>query len=158
MLKWIQRIAFVAAIALVVIQVYRPGRTNPAVDPKQEIHGVLSVDPQVASVLNRACNDCHSNRTVWPWYSNVAPASWLVTSDVRRGRAAMNLSEWGKYDTRARQEHLKAMCSEVAEAEMPAFQYTILHPEAKLNAAEKAAVCRWTKSVMQSGAEPIVED
>jgi hypothetical protein len=140
------------------MQLYRPARTNPAVDPKQEIRGMVSVDPQVTTVLERACNDCHTNRTTWPWYSNVAPASWLLVSDVQRGRAAMNLSEWGKYGAKEQQEHLKAICSEISEGEMPAFQYTIIHREAKLNAAEKAAVCRWTKSVMPGGAQPVIED
>lgn len=158
MIKWLKRIGIAAIVLLVVIQVYQPRRTNPAVDPKQEIHGVLNVDPAVANVMHRACNDCHSNRTEWPWYSRVAPASWLVVSDVDRGRAAVNFSEWGRYSAKDQQKHLKEVCSEVTEGEMPALQYTLIHRNAKLSADERTAVCRWTKSLAGPGGDAEASD
>jgi heme-binding protein len=158
MTKWLKRIGIAAAVLLVAIQVYQPRRTNPAVDPKQEIHGVVNVQPTVANILNRACNDCHSNRTNWPWYSRVAPASWLVVSDVDRGRAAVNFSNWGGYSPQAQQKHLKEVCSEVTEGEMPALQYTLIHREARLTGDERTAVCRWTKSITESVGETTVSD
>lgn len=93
----IKRVMIAALIVLAVSQVFQPARTNPAIDPKREIHSNLPVDTHVAATLARACNDCHSNRTLWPWYSHVAPASWLVVSDVNRGRKALNFSEWSTY-------------------------------------------------------------
>jgi len=108
-----------ALVVLAVSQVFRPARTNPPTDPVREIHANETIDPRVAAVLTRSCNDYHSNRTVWPWYSHVAPASWLVVSDVNRGRNALNFSEWSTYGAKQQQEHLGEICKEVAEGEMP---------------------------------------
>src|SRR6516165_5378480 len=84
---------------LLVIQLFSPAETNPPVDPKREIHGNIMVDVPVAGLLARSCDDCHSNRRVWPWYSHIAPASWLVGYDVNRGRKALNLSDWAAYNS-----------------------------------------------------------
>lgn len=87
--------------------------------------------------------DCHSNETRWPWYSRVAPVSWLVASDVERGRAAMNFSEWS-----ARPEVgaslLYAACEAARSARMPPAPYLILHPEARLSHADVQVLCSWT--------------
>ena len=150
MLVWLKRLALAAAIVLVVIQVFRPVKTNPPLDPKREIYATVEVEPAAATVLARACNDCHSNRTIWPWYSHVAPASWLVVSDVNRGRKALNFSQWGTYPPEAQQKHLSEISKEVTEGEMPAFSYTLIHQSAKLSKADKDAVCRWTQDSGQS--------
>jgi hypothetical protein len=75
--------------------------------------------PEVAAILQRSCNDCHSNRTVWRWYSNVAPASWLVSHDVREGRDALNLSEWTRYAPQKQHKLMEEICEQVTEGEMP---------------------------------------
>jgi hypothetical protein len=143
---WIKRLMLAALIVLAVSQVFRPARTNPPVDPRQEMHSNVPVDAHVAATLARSCNDCHSNRTVWPWYSRVAPASWLVVSDVNRGRKALNFSEWSMYGASLQQKHLREMCKEVTEGEMPGFSYTLMHRDATLTKTEVAAVCSWTQS------------
>ncbi len=146
MLRWLKRTILPLIGILLLIQVFRPARTNPPVDPKREIHANVAIDPAVASLFARSCNDCHSNRTVWPWYSGVAPASWVVVSDVNRGRKALNLSEWSTYKTEAQQKHLTEVCKEVSEGEMPALPYKLMHPDAKLTKADVAMVCEWTRS------------
>jgi hypothetical protein len=147
---WLKRLALAAVIVLVVIQVFRPVNTNPPLDPKRDIHATVALEPAVATVLARSCNDCHSNRTIWPWYSHVAPVSWLVVSDVNRGRKALNFSEWSTYAPEAQQKHLSEICKEVTEGEMPGFSYTLIHQNAKLSKADKTAVCRWTQSSGQN--------
>lgn len=144
MLRWLKRVILPLVAVLLLIQIFRPARTNPPVDSKQEIHANLAMDPAVASLLARSCNDCHSNRTEWPWYSGVAPASWLVVSDVNRGRKALNLSEWSTYKTEAQQKHLAEVCKEVSEGEMPVLPYKLAHPGAKLTKADVAMICEWT--------------
>jgi hypothetical protein len=146
MWRWTKRLILAVAVVLVVIQVFQPARKNPPIDPKREIQSNLPVDVPVAATLARSCNDCHSNRTVWPWYSHVAPASWLVVSDVNRGRKALNFSEWSTYGAEERRKQLAEICKEVTEGEMPGFSYTLIHREAKLSAAEVRAVCRWTQN------------
>lgn len=150
MLRWLQRVILPLLAVLLLIQTFEPARTNPPVDPKREIHAYLAVDPSVAGVLARSCNDCHSNRTVWPWYSRLAPASWLVVSDVNRVRKAMNFSEWSTYGVKEQREHLQEICKEVTEGEMPGVSYTLMHRDAKLSKADVAAVCSWTQTSTQT--------
>jgi hypothetical protein len=158
MLRWLKRLILPLVVLLLVIQVFRPARTNPPVDPQREMYANLAVDPAVAFLFARSCNDCHSNRTVWPWYSEVAPASWLVVSDVNRGRKALNLSEWSMYRLEAQRKHLIEVCKEVSEGEMPGLPYTLLHPQAKLSKAEAAMLCRWTQSNPQDLSASEVEE
>jgi hypothetical protein len=147
---WIRRLMLAALVVLAVSQLFRPARTNPPTDPAREIDANVTIDPPVAAVLSRSCNDCHSNLTVWPWYSHLAPASWVVVSDVNRGRKALNFSEWSTYGAGQQREHLGEICKEVAEREMPGFSYTLMHRDAALSNAEVAAVCRWAQSSVQT--------
>lgn len=158
MLRRLKILAVMVVILLFAAQLYRPERTNPYADPKQGIHAILTTDPQVVSVMKRSCNDCHSNQTVWPWYSKVAPASWLVVSDVNRGRAAANFSEWSKYSPQEQQKRLEKICSEISDGEMPALQYTLMHPSARLTAAQKSAVCQWTEGLAGPKSDRVAEE
>ena len=87
--------------------------------------------PQTRALAKRACFDCHSNEVVWPWYSNLAPVSWLVSRDVVKGRAELNFSEWGGG------EESEEIVEEIQKGKMPEPKYLIMHPEAKLTPAEK---------------------
>jgi hypothetical protein len=147
-MKTIAKQSLIALVLLLgVIQFVRPSRTNPSVDPAREIGAVHPVTPAVNSVLQRACNDCHSNRTVWPWYSNVAPASWMIARDVWNGRSALNLSDWRSYDAEKNQELLRKMCEETRDREMPMSQYALVHPGARLSHTDVQALCSWTREV-----------
>ena len=88
--------------------------------------------PQTAALVRQACYDCHSNETVWPWYSYVAPVSWLVYSDVVEGRSRLNFSEWNRPQLGAGE-----IADKIREGEMPPFQYLPMHPSARLTSAEK---------------------
>jgi len=144
MWRWLKRFILAGAILLAVAQVFRPAKTNPPVDPNHGIDATLPIDPVVSSVFERSCNDCHSNRTVWPWYSGVAPASWLVVSDANRVRKELNFSNWASYDAADQRKHLSEICKEMTEGEMPSLPYVLLHPRAAVGKADVAAVCRWT--------------
>lgn len=120
------------AVLLVLVQLLPYGRahTNPPVlaTPTWD-------SPQTQALFERACADCHSNQTVWPWYSNVAPISWLVQRDVDEGRAKLNVSEWGRGEQEAGE-----IREVVYSGEMPPRVYLLTHPEARLSAQEKAAL------------------
>ncbi len=90
--------------------------------------------PETRAIAKRACFDCHSNETVWPWYSNVAPVSWLVQRDVEEGRERLNFSDWQKY---AGSENADEAAEAVQEGEMPPMIYLVQHPEANLSAEDK---------------------
>jgi len=91
--------------------------------------------PQIAKLLHSACYDCHSDETKWPWYSRVAPVSWLVADDVTRGRERLNFSEWPRDLPERVAKRLERISEEVDDQEMPPAKYTLLHPEARLTAA-----------------------
>lgn len=88
--------------------------------------------PETRALAKRACFDCHSNETVWPWYANIAPVSWLVQRDVEQGRKKMNFSDWGRRDEDA--EEIREV---ILEGEMPLPSYLLMHPEARLTDDEK---------------------
>jgi hypothetical protein len=142
-LKWA---AIVVACLLVIAQFKRPAMTNPVINPSQALEAHIQLDPKVASILDRSCNDCHSNKTRWPWYANVAPVSWFVIDHVDHGRSHLNFSEWGKYTTEEKKTHLGQFCELVTEGWMPLSSYTPLHPDAKLSDADKKLICDWASA------------
>ena len=150
---WIKRLVFGVIGLLAVIQAIRPSRTNPAVDPKNEIAAHLMVPPEVAAIFDRSCSDCHSNRTIWPSYSGVAPISWLIAYDVNHGRRALNFSEWGTGTAKTNTDALQEICKELTEKEMPGPIYPILHPTARLTESDIQTVCSWTHTAGQGVAE-----
>jgi hypothetical protein len=151
LLKFFKVSVFALACLMVVIQLVRPSMTNPRVDQNRDIAAVYPTSVEVASTLQRSCNDCHSNRTLWPWYSHVAPASWLVARDVNSGRSVLNFSEWSNYSPEKKDKLMGKICEEVSEREMPAFQYTLLHRHARLTVSEIRRLCAWTRHGTQTG-------
>jgi len=142
-LRWV---VIVGVCAFAASQFIRPAKTNPATDSSQSVESRLQVTPQVAAILNRSCYDCHSNKTRWPWYSNVAPVSWFVIDHVDEGRQNMNFSEWGRYTQRDTDGLLKNICREVTSGGMPLSSYTPLHPGSTLSAEDVKTLCDWTNA------------
>jgi len=123
--------------ALLVAQFVRVERLNPPV--RSNIHA----DGEVAAILRKACYNCHSNETVWPWYSNVAPASWLVASDVSEGRRHLNFSDWESYDGDKQSYKLKAITEEITDRAMPPWYYSMVHRGSRLSEGERAQILSW---------------
>jgi hypothetical protein len=98
---------------------------------------------EVGNKLARACGDCHSNQTNLPWYGHVAPISWWIKSHVREGREELNFSEWTRYSARQRRDELESICGVISNGRMPPASYAALHPEARLGAPDKKALCVW---------------
>lgn len=126
-------IGAVALLVLIQLAPFGHDRTNPPVtgQPKWS-------DPETKATFDRACADCHSHQTKWPWYSYVAPVSWLVIHDVDEGRAHFNVDAWGPQGHNEGDE----AAEEVEEGEMPLPIYLPMHPEAKLSDAERAAFAK----------------
>jgi len=136
--------ALVAFSLLAAIQFFRPERANPPSDPAASFEAIAKPTQEIAATLKRACYDCHSNQTKWPWYSNVAPMSWLVASDVKEGRARLNFSEWARPGVEGELPSLGEVCESVQSGKMPLPSYLLLHPAARLTAQEVAALCSGT--------------
>ena len=110
-------------------------------------------NPQTQALAERACFDCHSNETIWPWYSHVAPVSWLVQNHVVEGRQQLNYSEWG--NGRGEGEEGEEMAEVIYEGEMPPSSYLITHPEARLTDAEKEVLARGLMALSGGRNEPL---
>jgi len=136
-------------VGLVLIQFIRPDHTNPSIDASRTIQARTQIPPSVLTIVQRACDDCHSNHTVWPWYSQISPMSWYLQHDVQEGRRALNLSDWAAYEQRRVTRKLNEICEEVTKGAMPTRPYVWLHPSAKLSEADRQALCDWTRAERQ---------
>jgi len=133
-----------AAVAFVVVfaaaQLVRPERANPPTDVNRTIQSHMGTTSGVAAVVDRACRDCHTNATVWPAYTQVAPLSWLMAYAVTEGRKTVNFSEWAAYTPEQQQNLLAQSCQDMTEGKMPGA-YTLLRPETRLSARDIETVC-----------------
>jgi hypothetical protein len=134
-------------VFLVVIQVVQPRRTNPASVPSRALSAHTIVPDDVQASLMRACGDCHSNQTRWPWYSHVAPFSWVITDDVNEGRRHMNFEDWeSQQDPSHGDQRIGEICKEIRQNGMPPFSYRLAHREIRLKTNEIAPICSWSQS------------
>ena len=133
----IKRAFLVIGASLVLAQLVPVDRTNPPVET------ALAAPADVQPILKRSCYDCHSNLTRWPWYSKVAPVSWLVGRDVHEGRRHLNFSAWNQLTTEKQQRAIHDVWRQVSEGEMPMTIYLPLHSDARLSDADKAALKAW---------------
>jgi hypothetical protein len=102
------------------------------------------IPASVVDVFAHACINCHSEKTRWPWYSHVAPVSWLLENDVKRARQHLNLSRWDSLDAAEQRMLLTAIATVIENREMPLHRYVVFHPEVKLSADESVQVIEWT--------------
>lgn len=138
-----KRALLILAVALVAAQFVPIRRDNPSSDPAKALYVSHSMPPEMHALFDHSCRDCHSNDTTWPWYSHVAPVSWMVASDVHDGRKHFNISEWGTYPEEKKVRKLGEICEQVKTEEMPDAKYTLIHRSAQLNAQQRAMVCDW---------------
>lgn len=134
-------VALVLVVVFVAIQFVPVTRENPTDGQPFE------APPAVVAIVKRACFDCHSNETVWPWYARVAPASWLVAHDVEEGREHLNLSHFAAYSADKRAAKVDEMLEEIEGGVMPPSQYLLLHSDAKLTPEDIRILKEWERSL-----------
>jgi len=141
-----KRKILLALIALlVIIQFFQPGK-NIAVGPfANDISTKFSVPAEVKQVLDKSCNDCHSNNTRYPWYSKIQPVGWWLQNHVNEGKHELNFNEFASYPAKKQDHKLEELVETVNEGEMPLTSYTLIHTEAKLSAQEKQLLINWAK-------------
>ena len=137
--RW-KRIAGAGLVVFAAAQLIRPERANPPIDASRAIQSEAGSVNGLVTVLDRACRDCHSNGTVWPWFTQIAPASWLMARGVAEGRRAVNFSEWALYQPDVQRRLLSASCQDVSTGKMPGV-WTLLHPETRLSAQDVETIC-----------------
>ena len=140
--RWI---LFLFLVVFIGAQFHRPDRSNPASTPGASL--MAKTPPEVGAILDRACRDCHSSETRWPWYTNVSPVSWLVADHVHHGREHFNYSEWTAIDEDEQDKLLGGMCSLAERGRMPLPSYLLIHRNAKLSPADVKTLCAWSEKM-----------
>ncbi|MBE0679276.1 MAG: heme-binding domain-containing protein [Bacteroidales bacterium] len=136
-------LVIVLVLGFIVIQFIPPGipGSKPEDDNNIVKSGLLS--DHVTGLLRKSCFDCHTDQTELPWYSGLAPVSWLLADHINEGKSHLNFSEWGSYSTREKIGKLEDIKDEIESGGMPLKSYLLMHPEAKLNPEEVKLLVNW---------------
>lgn len=138
----------IAVVAiLVILQFFGIDKTNPESDPSMDFIAMMNPPEDIKGILKTSCYDCHSYKTVYPWYTNITPLSWWIGDHIRHGRGEMNFSEWGTYSQKKALHKLEETYELVEEDEMPLPSYLWAHGDAELTAEQKERFISWVKSI-----------
>jgi hypothetical protein len=137
--RWISVLtAFIVLFIIIQLLPVNPG--NPPTASTMKIVG------KARPIMKKACLDCHSHETVWPWYSQVAPVSWFIANHVNEGRDHLNFASWYEYEEKQQIKLYEEIVEVLQKDEMPMWSYKMLHPEANLTETEKEVIISWARS------------
>ncbi len=136
----------VIILVLVAIQFIRPTKNTGDVN-LQMISKEQNVPLEVQKILEVSCYDCHSNKTVYPWYADIAPVSWYIARHVNKGKEHFNISEWNSYNENQKKNIISDFKRTVEKGRMPLRSYLIKHPEAKLSESQKRLLIDWINTI-----------
>ncbi len=148
-MKLRNKIFFGALAVFVIMQFFRIDKTNPPVKQENNFVAIYHTPEAIQTTLKNACYDCHSNESKYPWYSNVAPVSWLLKSHINEGREHLNFSEFGAYNNDQKSHVLEECIEEIEKGKMPMRQYILTHPEADLTEEEQTALITYFKEIIE---------
>jgi hypothetical protein len=134
-------------ILLIVIQFIRPAKNISTDLFASDITRIYNVPQNVSVILKKACTDCHSNNTVYPWYALIQPVGWWLNNHIKEGKRELNLSEFGAYTIARQYKRLDEMAEQVNKGEMPLTSYTLIHTNASLTDTEKHALITWCDNI-----------
>lgn len=133
--------------AFVAIQFIRPAKNNSNTVLAEDMNAIYPIPDSVHKILDKACFDCHSNNTRYPWYFNIQPVAWWMNDHIDEGKDELNFSEFGKRKLQGQAKKLKKLAKEVEEGEMPLESYTWIHKEAALTENEKKTLIDWARNL-----------
>lgn len=146
----IKKILLALLIAFIAIQFIQPARNKSGQVVPADISKMYAMPQNIESIFHKACFDCHSNNTNYPWYVSVQPMGWLMAKHIRDGKTEINFSEFGNYSGRRQISKLKNITNSIKDGTMPLPSYTWLHADAKLTANEKTAITSWITKTKDS--------
>ena len=145
-----KKILIIFIVIMILIQFITIDKENPISDESKDFITINNPPEEIVETLKNACYDCHSNKTKYPWYSNVAPASWLIKEHINNGRRHLNFSIWEDYKE-AKKEHKIDECIEMIKSgEMPMKGYVLFHSEAELTNEQKSSFIYWLRELKDS--------
>ena len=142
-----KKILITLVIIFAAIQFFRPEKNVATGTSPNDITQLYQTSDEVVTVLKKACYDCHSNNTVYPWYANIQPVAWWLNDHIVEGKDELNFSEFAAYEPGRQYHKLEEVKEMIDEDEMPLASYTLIHRDAKLTDAEKAAVLGWAAAI-----------
>lgn len=142
----IKKILIAVVVIFALMQLIRIDKTNPETVLENDFISVNAPPAEIAEMLKTSCYDCHSNESVYPWYSNVAPVSWMLKKHINEAREHLNFSEWALYGAKDQAHALKECSKEVEKGKMPLSSYLIIHNESKLSEEQAASLVAYFKS------------
>ena len=148
MKRFLKPAGLALVLVLVVAQFIQPDISSPRPDPARRLWNDHRVNPHVAGIMRRACANCHSYDTQWPWYAKISPVSWWLAYHVNKGREKLNFDNWS---TVAASDELEEIYDSIAKQKMPLWSYLLMHPEARLTQSERDALLTWADSKPDSG-------
>ncbi|WP_026899424.1 heme-binding domain-containing protein [Daejeonella oryzae] len=150
-MSWIKPGLLILLIVMLIIQFIQPTRN---LDNGQVLSvaltEVVDVPQNVQAILQTSCYNCHSNNTLYPWYSRIQPVSWWMASHIKKGKEELNFSEFGNYSNRMRESKLKSIVGSVEDGTMPLPSFTWMHVKAKLSNEEKVLIINWATKTRDS--------
>lgn len=142
-----KKILLILVVLFIGIQFIRPAKNLSSAVPVNGIANVYSTPEEVSNILKKACRDCHSNNTVYPWYAEVQPVAWWLNDHINEGKRELNLDEFATYSIGRQYKKLEECIDQVKEGEMPLWSYTLIHTTAKLTDAEKQTFINWCQAI-----------
>lgn len=146
----VKKIFLFLLVVLIVIQFIHPKPNKTSGEQPNYIGRMHAVPEDVQSVLAKACNDCHSNNTRYPWYSNIQPVDWWLDKHVRNGKRHLNFDEYTNRNLRYQYHKMEETIEMVKDGKMPLNSYTWLHKDAKLSDEEKNKLVNWANGIMDA--------
>ena len=146
MLRKILRVtALIIAVGLIGIQFFRIDQARPPIVDSETLEAGVNVPPDIALILGRSCNDCHSHKTVYPWYASIQPTGWFLKDHIEHGSEHLNFSVFNTYSAGKKAKKLEEICEEVKSQRMPLPSYLWIHRDAILSETERQALCTWAE-------------
>jgi hypothetical protein len=145
----IKKILIVLALVLVVIQFIRPAQ-NLSANTTNDISTLYPMPSDVKLIVDKACADCHSNKTAYPWYATLQPVAFWLADHVNEGKSEFNVNEFASYRIAKQNHKLEEVIEQIKEGEMPLYSYTLIHRDAQLTDAEKTTLINWCQNIMDT--------
>lgn len=142
-----KKIFWLLLLALVIIQFIRPEKNIAAALSPTDISTKYTITAEVKPILDKACYDCHSNNTQYPWYSNIQPIAWWLANHIKDGKRHLNFSTFTAYSYKRADHKMEEVIETVEKHEMPMDSYTWMHKNAKLTDAERTTIKKWAQQV-----------
>lgn len=149
-MKGIKKILFGLLVILIIIQFLHPARNKSGQDMPNDISKMVAMPGEVQVMLKKACYDCHSNNTNYPWYTAIQPFHWFMNYHIQSGKEELNFNEFGTYTPRRQQSKLRSIENSLKDGTMPLSAYTLIHRNAILSEAEKRLMINWVQNSRDS--------